>query len=121
MDNIRLERVDSPFGFHFPSVAIWINDVPLTEWVAQHDAEQAKMLDHIVLIDLNKAELLTHNAKTEVLCCTCGEIGCGSFRVSIQLDQNTVCWTPIFEHQQGRNWVFDRTAYQKQIEQIFIT
>lgn len=115
-------------------VGIFINDRELLDIVADLENEKLKdgaedyihqtakeLYNNLVPKDDEEKEWNEYHG-TEILCCTCGEIGCGSPTVFIEKDERYVFWKALGHNQIDYHiplkYVFDRKQYEQALEEL---
>ena len=118
-------------------VGIFINDRELLDIVAdlenEHWKNGAMSYIHQTAKELynnlvpNDNELIEWQEEygTEILCCTCGEIGCGSPTVFIEKDDHFIYWKALGHNQIDKedyyfplNYGFDKKQYEQALEEL---
>ncbi|MDE6586696.1 MAG: hypothetical protein K2K80_08465 [Clostridia bacterium] len=115
-------------------VGVFINDREILDIVADIENENleggaweyihqmAKDLYSNLLPDDEELKEWQDENGAEILCCTCGEIMCGSPTVFIEQDEKYVYWKALGHNQLDYyyplNYVFDRKQYEQALEEL---
>lgn len=118
-------------------VGVFINDSELLDIVADLENENLKN-GYMGYIHQTASELYSNlipdndelkewqeEYGTEILCCVCGTVGCGSPTVFIEKDERYVFWKALGHNQIDKedyyfslNYVFDRKQYEQALEEL---
>ena len=127
-DEIKfLKRSPLEYPDDYFVVDIYINEENMIDiFKNNNDPSKPAYYSGLSLYDFNRSikEKKTHwnDGRFDVLCCECGELGCGGLRAKIKEDEDSITWSdfdliPLLEDKQV-SYKFKKSQYQEALSGI---